>query len=149
MKIKNDTRYQVIGNCNGLLLRKVCSKLSTTLFLWNPSIRKSIMLNDHSISGYDCFIFGYVVSSNDYKVFAFEFNCGEKSMYIAVYSLNDHLWSEKNVMMNFPAIFTRCMIFQSCYYCYFDGAAHWIVSDKQGELDNAANFTHVLSFSFV
>lgn len=74
------------------------------IVLWNPSIRKALILPSasfrpsrcplgfaHYIFGYAHYILGFAPSSNDYKVLAIK-DSKSMSMLFAIYSLNDHLW---------------------------------------------------------
>ncbi|XP_021866237.2 F-box/kelch-repeat protein At3g23880-like [Spinacia oleracea] len=91
--------YQIVGNCNGLMLMKKYPSSPKELVLYNPCIRKSLILPTCPLE-YAVYILGFAPSSNEYKVFACKFsgrfsseNLEEAT--IAVYSLNDRQWRVK------------------------------------------------------
>ncbi|XP_021848439.2 F-box/kelch-repeat protein At3g23880-like [Spinacia oleracea] len=149
--------FKILGNCNGLVLLEDYEKWDkshnnnrmrfVSTKLWNPSTQKSIVLP--SCPGYkDVVIIGFVPSSNEHKVVVFEFPSRNlsSSTTFSVYSVSDHLWRTKTVMIDFPVISLHCMFWfvkygHVCDY-YSHGAAHWLVSEGERQ------FTHVLSFDF-
>ncbi|KNA15600.1 hypothetical protein SOVF_096750 [Spinacia oleracea] len=90
--------YLIVGNCNGLMLMKF-SPCIAVIVLWNPCIRKSLILPTCPLELPD-YILGFAPSSNEYKVLACKFSGRHNSenlreATIAVYSLNDHQWRIK------------------------------------------------------
>ncbi|XP_056688523.1 putative F-box protein At3g16210 [Spinacia oleracea] len=144
--------FKILGNCNRLVLLKdyTWNKINNSMLylikLWNPSTQKSIVLPScPGLGRKDVVIIGFVPSSNQYKVIAFEFPSTSSTTF-SVYSVGDH---RKTVMIDFPVISLQSMYCyvkygHVCDYYSHDGAAHWLVSDKKDQ----SQLTHVLSFDF-
>ncbi|XP_074264936.1 putative F-box protein At1g32420 [Silene latifolia] len=154
--------YHIIGSCNGLLLVNQKNGLSCypeELRLWNPSIRKSLILpaNPHSrylISYTTRYLFGFAPDSKDYKVAAFKFGKSRGiepgKMYFAVFTLRDQQWTVRNNQFDI----TLMNPFRDGYgpfqslstAVFFHGAAYWL-----GQNDNRGRrgeLTHLCSFDF-
>ncbi|XP_056684047.1 F-box/kelch-repeat protein At3g23880 isoform X2 [Spinacia oleracea] len=144
--------YLLGGSCNGLILMENREK-PNEMILWNPSIRKSLILPPCPVLGHKLYCLGFTPSNNDYKVFVF---CGKevgKMMLTAVYSLNNQLW---RVQTPNPGIAQNLGLSRKSWsghgngYVICGGAMYWIVSDPH-KTDSQVCFklgTHLVSFDF-
>ncbi|KAL9238127.1 hypothetical protein vseg_012597 [Gypsophila vaccaria] len=130
--------YYVSEICNGLLLVMRCDGHTIPdLQLWNPSIRKTLLLPPvpipSSSNGEALKVFGFAPVSNDYKVIAisFERNGGIQpaGMSVAVYTLSDQQWTVRD-----NGLSISCEYFTHIFWYhdfpspafYFEGAGHWL-----------------------
>ncbi|XP_074313581.1 putative F-box protein At1g32420 [Silene latifolia] len=131
------------GSCNGLFLVICydCKLRPSTVKLWNPSIRKSLilppcpLLDDFHLHSYVKYIFGFRPSRNDYVVFAFREGM-PMEFSVAVYTLSDNLWNIRDYKQGL----SRHNLFMlSCedQFVYRDGVLHWFGKDP-----------HLISFDF-
>ncbi|XP_074265219.1 F-box/kelch-repeat protein At3g06240-like [Silene latifolia] len=150
--------YRRIGSCNGLFL--VSRNDGYLLYhkelrLWNPSIRKSLVIPACPFPSSllnDCvYVFGYAPVIKDYKVvaIALEKNVGEKPriMYVAVYTLRDQQWTVRNDGLNisFPNTIDMFQPFYSVSAAVFlNGMAYWLGNINKDRFQ----FTHLGSFDF-
>ncbi|XP_074265423.1 F-box/kelch-repeat protein At3g23880-like [Silene latifolia] len=149
--------YRIIGSCNGLLLVSrtgVFYESQKVLRLWNPCIRKSLVIPACPFPSYmleDCvYVFGYAPVSKDYKVVAIgsrKSRSGEaRKMYLAVYRLRDQQWTVKKARhISFP----NTIKMSQPFYCiqaavFLKGVAYWL-----GNFDKYnVELTHLGSFYF-
>ncbi|THF96056.1 F-box/kelch-repeat protein At3g23880-like [Camellia sinensis] len=118
----------IVGSCNGL----VCIAIEEdSIFLWNPSTRKSKKLPNSGIRmRYGCFIiygFGYDESIDDYKVVGIFCVFGSGGSYeneVKVYALRTDSWRR---IQDFP-----CGIPLDDSGKFANGALHWAASGDTG-----------------
>ncbi|XP_057802834.1 F-box/kelch-repeat protein At3g06240-like [Salvia miltiorrhiza] len=86
------TEYRIVGSCNGLLC--ILHDQNTIFQLWNPSTRISKKLPEISNpnSGVRNFGFGWVESTNEYKVFVLVVHYYDNSKVGKVYSSKTKSW---------------------------------------------------------
>ncbi|XP_074265395.1 putative F-box protein At3g23260 [Silene latifolia] len=151
-------KYCLIGSCNGLLLVKKSGSTynQEELRLWNPCIRKSLILPTCPLCSYlnddsTWYVLGFASDTQDYKVvkFAFDYSKYEDSgnVYIAVYTLSNQQWTVRKDPLNVPILnrYNRRGLFDYVSTAvFFRGAVHWL-----GKIDNQRHaFTHLASFDF-
>ncbi|XP_074263907.1 putative F-box protein At5g50220 [Silene latifolia] len=159
---KSDSyRYFIIGSCNGLLLVKQRGHpMHTELRLWNPCIRKSLVIParlvcphleetwfDHGYS-----LFGFALDTQDYKVVKFTYGRRPEErfgkMYVSVYTLSNQRWTNRIDPVNvsfLPTYNWYGLFFWLSTAVYFQGAAYWLGrNDKQ----SSGLLTHLGSFDF-
>ncbi|XP_074265367.1 F-box protein At3g07870-like [Silene latifolia] len=98
-------RYRILGSCNGLLLvgqYAPLGYLNDQLRLWNPCIRKSLILPTCPFRLYlpdnlSCYLFGFSPRSKDYKVVAFELDESQGSENEKMYSVYCSLYAETSL----------------------------------------------------
>lgn len=142
-QFKSKTPYSgcsVIGSCGGL----VCLEFSGSIFLWNPSIRKSVTI---CVSQLKNFVLGFGVCNvtNDHKVVKLVYDPHYPHPHfpktipqVEVYSLSTGSWrgvSTSTAPSNHLSSYgTHCFVFDS---------VHWIVSgenEKQGKCNLVVSF---------
>ncbi|XP_074265460.1 uncharacterized protein LOC141587895 [Silene latifolia] len=155
--------YYIIGNCNGLLLVRrygpPCYRKE--LRLWNPSIRKSLILPANPLPpdliGDALYMFGFARDSKDYKVVAITFgkSKGDKKskMYASVYTISDQQWTVRNDGLNikysyFENLFGYNNRMFKSIAVYLQGAAHWLGDDPFRNSKQRKKSTHLVSFDF-
>ncbi|XP_074265154.1 F-box/kelch-repeat protein At3g23880-like [Silene latifolia] len=142
--------YYIIGSCNGLLLLVQHDEYGNKeeLRLWNPCIRKSLILPTCPLPWYlfgTRFLLGYTSDCKDYKVVAFAFENAQvivpEKIQFAVYTLRDQLWTVNTTttsisMLELSSLSTAV---------FFRGEAYWLANnDKQ----RSGLLTHLGSFNF-
>ncbi|XP_074265357.1 F-box/kelch-repeat protein At3g23880-like [Silene latifolia] len=154
-------KYYIIGSCNGLLLvgqNGFCS-IREELRLWNPSIRKSLVIpacpvcpHQSSLIDRGWYLFGLAPDTQDYKVvkFTFGFNPDEKlgKLYAAVYTLSNQRWTNRidPVNVSFLNTYNWYWLFNSLSTgVYFQGSAYWLGRNDKG---SSGLLTHLGSFDF-
>ncbi|XP_074265177.1 F-box/kelch-repeat protein At3g06240-like [Silene latifolia] len=160
-RISDEFEYDILGACDGLLLVQRYSSYKEELRLWNPCIRKSLILPTNplppSLIGKDMYIFGFSPESNDYKVVAVSFKSRDRTMkmYVAVYTLSDQQWTVRNDGLNINHSYLQSLFkgnngFSSkSNTIYFQGAAHWLGNNPHGDIWQQSNqLTHFVSFDF-
>lgn len=125
-----------LGTCNGLLLMEV----SDDMYLWNPFLRKSLILPPcpfgSSNSGTH-YVLGFSPIYDEYKVFAYRISrfFGVKEVKTAVYSLKTHCWKIKTNPTNVDA---SNSLIRPCWYedyVYCGCIVYWFTrSDERGFL---------------
>ncbi|KAL2895219.1 hypothetical protein RDABS01_011128 [Bienertia sinuspersici] len=80
--------FKVLQSLNGLLLISSGHRQEMTVKLWNPSVRKCLVIPNCPIQ-HRSYNLGFALRSKDYKLVAIDY----KLKTIAVYSLNDHRWN--------------------------------------------------------
>ncbi|KAH7867120.1 hypothetical protein Vadar_029040 [Vaccinium darrowii] len=118
---------RVLGCCDGLM----CIETKTTLFVWNPSTRKSKRLPsyDMPLGHVVVYGFGYDASIDDYKVVGFLYECRDGIFYGAkVCTLRSDSWRR---IGDFP----RCDItFKNRSGVFANGALHWNARETDGNI---------------
>ncbi|XP_074265440.1 F-box/kelch-repeat protein At3g06240-like [Silene latifolia] len=150
-------KYRILGSCNGLLLvkRSGFTYNREPLRLWNPSIRKSLILptcplRPYLFDGLSCYLFGFAPRSKNYNVVAFELDDslgkGNEKMYFSVYILSNQQWTVKNALntSNLNTNNTYGLFYYLSTAVFFRGAAYWLGNnDKRTQA-----LTHLASFDF-
>lgn len=146
--------YRVVGSCNGILcITNDQNGYGYDTYLWNPTIRKSVVVpypnvTYYSHGGFDQAMgFGFDANTNDYKVIRIVelVRDYKHQLGVELYTLSTGIW--RNISHLAPAI--RCMV-QISYperarQAYLNGAAHWIVYER------CTSFSHrlvILVFHF-
>ncbi|XP_021734162.1 putative F-box protein At3g25460 [Chenopodium quinoa] len=118
-------------------------EVENVMSLWNPSIRRSLLLPRPPYSYRQWVIMGFVPRSNDYKVVAFGGYFSTNVTSFAIYSLIDHRWrieTMTKVNRNVSVKRLQC----GGGYVYLDGVAYWI-----GGFPNEPEYeSHVVCFDF-
>ncbi|KAI9077786.1 hypothetical protein K1719_040272 [Acacia pycnantha] len=139
----------VIGTCDGLVCITDYPMILgiATLLIWNPSIRKNIMLPEpiltYSTGNQLFFGFGFDSKNKDYKVIRFV-TLGDKENVpqIEVFSLASRSWRS----IPFRASpFLLPQYFRNIPQVFLNGVLHWVVSRRCD--DHILNF--ILSFDVV
>ncbi|KAI3823090.1 hypothetical protein L1987_04516 [Smallanthus sonchifolius] len=129
----------IVGSCNGLL----CISIEDdTLFIWNPSTRKSNSLPSY---GYKARVwsthygFGYEESTDDYKVveicvkFKERYKC---ETFVKMYSLRNGNWKNIGAFPQMPGdYYGKCL----------NGALHWVAN---GDLEWTASEVVIVSYDW-
>lgn len=108
--------YQVLGYVNGLMLVfRQNPGINSELMLWNPSIRKCLILPPCAFGFFRTSFLGFDTSSNDYKVVVIDYSQSRG----LIYDLSKGTWRTMS-FDNIPVFFVvgRAV--------YFQGAVHWI-----------------------
>ncbi|XP_074289931.1 F-box protein At2g23160-like [Silene latifolia] len=139
--------YSSSGCCNGLLLMCTNVDENKELRLWNPSIRKSLLIPScplYSPSNHNCrtaFVFGFAPSTKEHKIIALAFDhTHPKDMFIAVYRLSDQRWTA--VRKNGFNIERSCFRDIFWAYCcpsntvFFQGVVHCTGNKFYGDYKN-------------
>ncbi|XP_074321650.1 F-box/kelch-repeat protein At3g23880-like [Silene latifolia] len=148
---KSDSyRYRISSSCNGLLLVEVGQYgphgYQEDLKLWNPCIRKSLLLPTCPLSlsfFTTMYLLGFSPDSKDYKVVAFAFEISDDilpgKLHSAVYTLRDQLWTVGNPI-------TTCMRnpYSLLTAVFFRGATYWLAENDYQRNEP----THLGSFDF-
>ncbi|XP_074263905.1 F-box/kelch-repeat protein At3g23880-like [Silene latifolia] len=150
--------YRMIGSCNGLILVSRIESprsMQKKLRLWNPCIRKSLVIPDSpfspSLHANAVYLFGYASVSKDYKVVALakEKGVGQRTrkMYVTVYTLRDQRWTARHDWLNVGI--PNAIEMSRPSYCLsaavsLKGVAYWL-----GKVDKNRNeLSHICSFDF-
>ncbi|XP_074265155.1 uncharacterized protein LOC141587579 [Silene latifolia] len=144
-------------SCNGLLL--VEKGGSSRLRLWNPCIRKSLVLPWSPLPrGFfgRRYLFGFAPNSQDYKAVSITFERSEgiepSKMYYAVYTLRDQQWTVRKDPLNVTNLYNSntIMAFYSLPTAvFFRGTAYWLGQNDFGQHNNQRyELTHLGSFNF-
>lgn len=119
--------FTIVGSCNGLLcLSDDRVYFMNTIILWNPSIKKSVLLPKPNMiySSYGSFIqclgFGFDPVGNDYKVVRITYVDLPNKPQIEVYKLSSGVWQD----MSFLEL--GCVVYNRSRQIYVNGASHWI-----------------------
>ncbi|XP_074284320.1 putative F-box protein At4g38870 [Silene latifolia] len=150
----SDKAYSLVGNtCFGLILM-LCYYPRRELRLWNPSLRKSIVLPSSpfitSTTLHVVHTLGFSNSTRCFKVAAFQVDMSwenrHKILSVAVYTVgadddnnNNKVWriiTPDNSLIDAP--YLEGLVF-------FQGASHWTVCDETISSDAS---THLVSFDF-
>ncbi|XP_074265222.1 F-box/kelch-repeat protein At3g23880-like [Silene latifolia] len=150
--------YKIMGSCNGLLLvaRHGPPCYLKELRLWNPCIRKSLVIPTYPLPSSLCdpelYVFGFAPDSRDYKVVKLAFGSSQDEesgdMYFAVYTLNNQQWTVRNDPVNVSIlnIYDRRGLFYFVSTAvFFRGSAYWL-AEKDKYMSGL--FTHLGSFDF-
>ncbi|KAK4253319.1 hypothetical protein QN277_010642 [Acacia crassicarpa] len=126
-------RSTVVGSCDGLICvfdSSLCH--SDTLIIWNPSIRKYMVLPEPIVTcmtGNNPLLFGFGFDSRnkDYKVIRI-------FPQVEVYSLASRSW--KNITNRAPP-FLHCKPPQKTTQVFVNGVVHWVVCRRcNGQIQN-------------
>ncbi|XP_074265394.1 F-box/kelch-repeat protein At3g23880-like [Silene latifolia] len=118
--------YQIKSSYNGLLLVLQHGPHGSQLRLWNPCIRKSLLLPTCPLPNYlsgTRYLLGFAPGSKDYKVVAFAFENTRiflRKIQFAIYTLRDQLWTVNTntiCMLDLHSLSTAV---------FFRGAAYWL-----------------------
>ncbi|KAL9240290.1 hypothetical protein vseg_014529 [Gypsophila vaccaria] len=152
-----DEAYAFLGSCLGLMLM-ICYYPRRLLRLWNPSIRKSIVIppcpfpTSHFL--HVAYALGFSPSTRRFKVVAFQVNktwSYSGPMSVAVYTVGDdkNLWriiTHDCGIVDVPIRGAQCYMYWTGFL-YFQGGVHWITSDRN--IGSSCNeCTHLMSFDF-
>lgn len=120
-------KFKILASINGLVL----GFYGTVMFLWNPSIRKHLILPNPTIicksqgSHRDSFGFGFDPLTNDYKVVRVVYRvknfCYVFPPEVEVYELRTHSW-RRGIS---DGEFSYC-IAKHTQQAFLNGAVHWI-----------------------
>ncbi|XP_074265183.1 F-box/kelch-repeat protein At3g23880-like [Silene latifolia] len=146
--------YYLHGSCNSLLLiSRPQNFLYEGMRLYNPSIRKSLLLpRCPLLPRYEChttYVLGFVPRTKDFKVIAISLKRPGvviSEMRLAVYTLSDQRWVVRDNGFNFDCL-SNTHSFGPCYFS--EGATHWLGKDP---CENNSNRdwkpTHLVSLDF-
>ncbi|CAO2828420.1 unnamed protein product [Amaranthus hypochondriacus] len=102
--------WNIYSFCNGLFLLILYGERQKGIYLWNPFLRKFLILPPCPFVPpfqFTNYVLGFSTSCDDYKVLAYRrrtpFNGNEYEPEMAVYSLRNHLWTIKINPMNVDA----------------------------------------------
>ncbi|XP_074267205.1 F-box/kelch-repeat protein At3g06240-like [Silene latifolia] len=142
-------------SCNGLILMwQLIDNKPKKLRLWNPSIRKSLLIppcpipsNLHHRTE---FVFGFAPSTKEHKILAITFdenpNTQPKDMFFAVYTLSDQQWTVRNnglINVERSCLELICWsYYNSSNNVFFQGAVHSIGNDYRN------NKNYLISLDF-
>nr|XP_017245830.1 PREDICTED: F-box protein CPR30-like [Daucus carota subsp. sativus] len=128
----------IFGSCRGL----VCLESSGSISLWNPSIRKSLIISAKPRN----YVLGFGVCNvtNDHKVvkLVYKQNISSRCMVqpeVEIYSLSTRSWRS----VSDPAPSNHLVRDFWGYQCFAFGSVHWIASDVNREGDK---YNLVVSF---
>ncbi|XP_059654767.1 F-box/kelch-repeat protein At3g06240-like [Cornus florida] len=115
----------ILGSCNGLVcLMDDMLKFTDILYLWNPTVRKFIVLPEPSITfsshgPYERALgFGFDSTTNDFKVVRIVYGSGGNE--VDIYSLREGCWRSISVSGAIPDIHCESS------HAYLNGAIHWV-----------------------
>ncbi|CAO2828417.1 unnamed protein product [Amaranthus hypochondriacus] len=128
------------GGCNGLFLLIFQNLYHNLICLWNPFLRKTLLLPSCPIiatpfqsAGY---VIGFSTSCDDYKVLAYQlrghFNGNEYEPAIAVYSLRNNIWTIKINPMNVDAWASLRAPFPCDNYVHCGWVVYWFYEGDSG-----------------
>ncbi|XP_059663697.1 F-box protein CPR1-like [Cornus florida] len=133
-KNKIDHYFRLIGSCNGLICHSN-DQFGYHLFLWNPSIRKMMILPPvcvtfQSHASHICsvgFGFGFDSITGDYKVVRMvHFDQFNKPPEIHIFNLGTGTW--RNIS---HVALPHIIINERAPQAFVKGAAHWIASESR------------------
>ncbi|XP_065869982.1 F-box/kelch-repeat protein At3g23880-like isoform X2 [Euphorbia lathyris] len=122
--------FEIIGSCNGLVCLSDSHRINShTIILWNPAIRKSLILPSPSITLNQIYMFvlgfGFDFKSSDYKVvrvvYRMRRNQIEIKPQVEVHALGINSW--RRIRITSPP---RYVISELSLQVFLNGAVHWI-----------------------
>ncbi|XP_074265335.1 F-box/kelch-repeat protein At3g23880-like [Silene latifolia] len=152
---KSTDSYDLIGRCNELLLlnRYVhYPNFKTEMRLWNPSIRKSLLIPTCPLVDAKCLL-GFSPRCKDYKIVAMLSK--QSKIHVAVYTLREKTWSVRNNCLDVISSYVELM-FTARFYkqkaaFYFQGAVYWFGMDLRGShlaVYTLSRQNYLVSFNF-
>ncbi|XP_074265330.1 F-box/kelch-repeat protein At3g23880-like [Silene latifolia] len=152
---KSTDSYDLIGRCNELLLlnRYVhYPNFKTEIRLWNPSIRKSLLIPTCPLVDAK-YLLGFSPRCKDYKIVAMLSN--HSKIHVAVYTLREKTWSVRNNCLDVISSYVELM-FTARFYkqkaaFYFQGAVYWFGMDLRGShlaVYTLSRQNYLVSFNF-
>lgn len=118
--------FTIVGSCNGLLcLSDDRVYYMNTIILWNPCIKKSVLLPKPNMiygsygSFTQCLGFGFDPVGDDYKVVRITYVDLASKPQIEVYKLSSGVWQDMSYLALEYVVYTRSR------HVYLNGAAHW------------------------
>ncbi|PIN19088.1 hypothetical protein CDL12_08233 [Handroanthus impetiginosus] len=124
--------FTVVGSCNGLLcLSDDRVYYVHTIILWNPCVKRSIVLPKPNLiyNSYGTFVqslgFGFDPVSRDYKVFRITYvDCARQHPQVELYKLSTGVWQDlSHLALDY-------VIYNKSRQAYVNRAIHWIACCK-------------------
>lgn len=119
--------FTTVGSCNGLLcLSDDRVYFMNTIILWNPSIKKSVLLPKPNMiygsygSFIQCLGFGFDPVGNDYKVVRITSVDLVDKPQIEIYKLSSGVWQDVS------SLELGCVIYNRGRQIYVNVASHWL-----------------------
>uniref|UniRef100_A0A5B6ZDP7 F-box domain-containing protein n=1 Tax=Davidia involucrata TaxID=16924 RepID=A0A5B6ZDP7_DAVIN len=133
LKSSRKCYFRIVGSCNGLMcLSDDQFGYAETLFLWNPSIRKTLALPSVRVGfkSHGPFMhaigFGFDPLTNDYKVVRIVYlDCVEIPPEVDIFTLRTGTWR------NISHLGLPYLIQERAPQACLNGATHWIASDLE------------------
>lgn len=131
---------QVVGSCNGLVCLCYRHYFVEKIVLWNPSIKKSMILPPSGITcwwhNYIVSGFGFDLSHNDYKMLRIAYSTEGKTSQVKhppkveLYSLKARSWRSIDEPFTSPFYFISKFHSQQAFV---NGVVHWIAESSDYE----------------
>ncbi|XP_059650929.1 F-box protein CPR1-like [Cornus florida] len=142
LKTHTDPDLRIIGSCNGLVCLFNDFRYRVELYLWNPSIRKTMALPPLRVTSHIPFMhsieFGFDSVTRDYKVVSIVYiKDDSRDGYrippeVDIFSLSSGTWR------NISHLALPYTIYDRPPHAYLNGAAHWLACDM------ANKFLHLI-----
>ncbi|GKV36622.1 hypothetical protein SLEP1_g44730 [Rubroshorea leprosula] len=116
----------VFGSCNGLvlLMNGKFGTLPDRLFLWNPIVRKSLIISEKDLSALFVAGLGFDSRANDYKVLTVSrIMHSDKALKFELYSLNANSWKQLD---DVEAISHGSVVVVSRKMAFLNGVLHFV-----------------------
>ncbi|CAA3015253.1 F-box kelch-repeat At3g06240-like [Olea europaea subsp. europaea] len=126
--------FTIIGSCNGLLcLSDDRVFYMNTIIIWNPCVRKSVLLPKPNLvyNSYGSFMqslgFGFDPVGNDYKIVRITYTDLDRCLpQVELYRLSMGLWEDISHLA------LKYIIYNRSRPAYINGATHWIARYLDG-----------------
>ncbi|CAH9121305.1 unnamed protein product [Cuscuta epithymum] len=145
----NVTEFEIVGSFDGLLCLTFTQNNShRTIILWNPSIRRHVLLPPPSIHtpSKGCNAIGFCVTCDgDYRVVWVHEKNEDSAMFVEIYSLNSGKWRIRSFTHD---LFPKRWLFGG--QAFVGGKVHWIGREFEYEVDeiyDARDISSVTSFN--